>query len=359
MAEAGQYAATRNYDYGPQKRTNVSQLSFEIRHRALPEWKVIELILQHYSLDAVEKFVDEVLWRTYWKGWLEQHPSVFDNWLSALNLSDEFLEQTIGPGRNFPHACMNLWFDELVETGYLHNHARMWFASIWVHTYHYSWESGALLFHRYLSDADCGSNILSWRWVTGLQTKGKAYLAKAWNIEKFTDGRHRPLRPLATQAIEVLDETVAREAIDFGVRMSDAIKVDHHKWFLHEDDLNLPIDEDDLNHMSIRVLVPRKHYLGTRIVCDAQHRIKRRAIELLFKTKYNLEVQWITEHELKDGDCTWRAPCGLTRTTLDGHEKEVTLYDHRYDQVLWPHASKGFFNFKKHAYRELQELGLV
>jgi deoxyribodipyrimidine photo-lyase len=64
---------------------------------------------------------------------------------------------------------------ELVETGYLHNHARMWFASIWIFTLRLPWELGADFFLRHLLDGDAASNTLSWRWVAGLHTKGKHY----------------------------------------------------------------------------------------------------------------------------------------------------------------------------------------
>jgi deoxyribodipyrimidine photo-lyase len=79
-----------------------------------------------------------------------------------------------------------------VATGYLHNHARMWFASIWVFTLRLPWELGAAFFYEHLLDGDVASNTLSWRWVAGLQTPGKTYVARADNIAFYTDGRHVP-----------------------------------------------------------------------------------------------------------------------------------------------------------------------
>ena len=94
--------------------------------------------------------------------------------------------------------AMDAWTSELIETGYLHNHARMWYASIWIHTLKLPWTLGAEFFLRNLLDGDVASNTLSWRWVAGLHTVGKFYLAQKSNICKFTAGRLEVNIPLAT-----------------------------------------------------------------------------------------------------------------------------------------------------------------
>jgi len=68
----------------------------------------------------------------------------------------------------------------------------MWFASIWIFTLKLPWELGAAFFYEHLLDGDVASNTLSWRWVAGLQTPGKTYVARADNIAFYTDGRHVP-----------------------------------------------------------------------------------------------------------------------------------------------------------------------
>ena len=105
-----------------------------------------------------------------------------------------------GLRRHWEAACegrtgiegFDAWAQELAGTGYLHNHARMWFASIWIFTLRLPWELGADFFLRHLLDGDPASNTLSWRWVGGLQTAGKTYLARPDNIAAFTGGRYRP-----------------------------------------------------------------------------------------------------------------------------------------------------------------------
>ena len=100
---------------------------------------------------------------------------------------------------------------ELVDTGYLHNHTRMWFASIWIFTLGLPWQLGADFFYRHLLDGDAASNTLSWRWVAGLQTAGKTYLATASNISRYTEGRFSP-SGLATSARALVEEPLPSRA---------------------------------------------------------------------------------------------------------------------------------------------------
>ena len=81
----------------------------------------------------------------------------------------------------------NDWVDEIKKNGYLHNHVRMWFASIWIFTLNLPWQLGANFFMEHLLDGDPASNTLSWRWVAGIQTKGKNYLARKSNITKYSN----------------------------------------------------------------------------------------------------------------------------------------------------------------------------
>ena len=180
------YSKLRNFDYGPQNRNNISLLSPYISHRVLFEFDIVKSVLKKYPYIKVEKFIQEIFWRLYWKGWLELRPNVWNDFISSV--------ETIKTNQNYFDAingntdikCFNEWVLELKEHNYLHNHTRMWFASIWIFTLKLPWQLGAQFFLENLLDGDAASNTLSWRWVAGLQTKGKHYLAKSWNIEKFT-----------------------------------------------------------------------------------------------------------------------------------------------------------------------------
>ena len=200
------YAAGRNYDPGPETSGHVSKLSPWLRTRALNEWTVLARVLSMHSPSAAQKFIDEVCWRTYWKGWLALRPGVWTDYLEERDRLIRDFEKNVAYKNALAGKtgieCFDSWVWELLDTGYLHNHARMWFASIWIHTLRLPWALGADFFLRHLLDGDAASNTLSWRWVAGLQTKGKAYLARPDNIRKFTGGRFDPpAHQLATEPV--------------------------------------------------------------------------------------------------------------------------------------------------------------
>ncbi|WP_424974085.1 FAD-binding domain-containing protein [Dinoroseobacter sp. S124A] len=208
LPKAGaEYARKRNYSLPEQGHPHVSILSPYLRHRMLTEEEVVQATLGRHSASAAEKFVQEVFWRTYWKGWLERRPQVWTAYKAGLAQALNRVQSESGLRRGWEEACagrtgidgFDAWAQELVQTGYMHNHARMWFASIWIFTLRLPWELGADFFLRHLLDGDQASNTLSWRWVAGLQTQGKHYVARVANISKYTEGRHRPLHQLTAE----------------------------------------------------------------------------------------------------------------------------------------------------------------
>ena len=201
------YAEQRNSDGGPEAERSVSALSPYLRYRLLTEREVIAAALDRHGPEAAGKFISEVLWRTYFKGWLELRPAAWNRFLAERDAAQETMRHSGGLARAIASAeegrtgidGFDDWARELVSYGYLHNHARMWFASIWIFTLRLPWTLGADFFLRHLVDADPASNTLSWRWVAGLQMPGKTYLATADNIARYTGGRFNP-RGLAKEA---------------------------------------------------------------------------------------------------------------------------------------------------------------
>lgn len=196
-----QYTEHRNYDLGRGNHSRVSRLSPYLSHRLITESEVVHAVLKEHKPKDCESFVQEVCWRTYWKGWLEGRPQVYSSWLRLLAEDrrrwPEREDYQAAVAGKTGIECFDYWVNELKETGYLHNHARMWFASIWIFTLKLPWSLGAGFFLEHLLDGDAASNTLSWRWVAGLQTKGKNYVASAGNIRKFTKGRFDPEGQLA------------------------------------------------------------------------------------------------------------------------------------------------------------------
>ncbi len=196
------YGAKRNFDLGVGQHRFVSRLSPYIRHRLISEQEVVAAVLRAHSASAADKFIQEVCWRTYWKGWLEQRPQVWADYLADLDdvraglRTDDALAAELAAAERGDTgiACFDAWARELGGTSYLHNHARMWFASQRIFTLRLQWVLGADFFYRHLLDGDPASNTLSWRWVAGLHTRGKPYLARADNISTYTQGRFTPVR---------------------------------------------------------------------------------------------------------------------------------------------------------------------
>lgn len=179
------YARSRNHvipGHG-----NVSRLSPATRTRLLLETEIASAARAAHPAAAVEKFEQEIWWRLYWKGWLERRPSLWSDYRSdlyCLDWSERALEVSAGDSGV---AIMDCFAKELIRTGYLHNHARMWWASFWIHVEKLPWQLGADFFLRHLLDGDAASNTLSWRWVAGLHTRGKSYLVRRSNLERYVD----------------------------------------------------------------------------------------------------------------------------------------------------------------------------
>ncbi len=204
------YTRGRNVDRGPEDRSNVSALSPWIRRRMITEHEVVAAVLAQHGLVAAEKFIQEVYWRTYWKGWLELRPGVwrrFEDDHAALSASWQG-NRTLEAARRGETGieAFDQWTHELLETGWMHNHARMWYASIWIFTLRLPWQLGAGLFYDHLLDADPAANTLSWRWVAGLQTRGKHYLARAANIRDNTLGRFNPSGQVDEDADPIVED---------------------------------------------------------------------------------------------------------------------------------------------------------
>ena len=199
QAAAG-YARERNTDAGPAGDPTTSALSPYLRRRLVLEREAVAAAVGAHGRAGAERFVQEVFWRSYFKGHLETRPSIWADYLHQVEDGRARLAASSGMRRVYDEAVQGRtgidgfddWARELAEHGWLHNHTRMWFASIWIFTLRLPWALGADLFMRQLLDGDPASNTLSWRWVAGLHTRGKAYAARSENIRRYTQGRFAP-----------------------------------------------------------------------------------------------------------------------------------------------------------------------
>jgi deoxyribodipyrimidine photo-lyase len=248
VAHAGQDYADRRGQYAAvddAEAIGVSALSPYLRCGLLNKTDVLAPVIAAHGQDGADKFIAEVFWRTYWTGWLALRPARWQQYQQDVwRLADDVQTQS-GLRLRWEEACLGQTgiaaFDhfaiELARTGYLHNHARMWFASIWVHTLRLPWQLGAEFFLRHLLDGDPASNTLSWRWVAGIQTMGKPYLATSQNIAACTNGRFARTPGLAEDPADVTTDPHPEPLPLPALAMPDPGKVTG--LLLHPDDLDI------------------------------------------------------------------------------------------------------------------------
>ncbi len=205
-----QYDSFRNYDFSSSNEEQyVSQMSPYVSSGIINEIQILKKLSKNKIKS--DKYIQEIFWRVYWKGWLEHNEAIWFDYKNFLNSFDikKYKNYTLlikalkGETNITPY---DIWYKELKKTGYLHNHARMWFASIWIHYLGLPWQIGANLFLKNLLDGDIASNTLSWRWVAGTQTIGKKYIATVDNINKYSLGRFKPFNLPKLKNITITSE---------------------------------------------------------------------------------------------------------------------------------------------------------
>jgi deoxyribodipyrimidine photo-lyase len=180
----------------------VTRLSPYIRHGVLTLVEVRDAVLRRTRECAgSEKLINELGWRDYWQRlwrqlgdgiWRDQEP------LKTGHPPESYageLPPDVDTGCT-GLACMDGFIAELVATGWLHNHARMWLAAYLVHWRRIRWQVGAAWFLRHLLDGDPASNNLSWQWVAS-SFSHKPYFFNRANLERFSGGRFCTSCPLA------------------------------------------------------------------------------------------------------------------------------------------------------------------
>ena len=348
-----EYSKLRNFDFGPDDRSNISCLSPYITHGVINELEVIDKSLKKFSFAKNEKFIQEVLWRVYWKGWLELRPNVWSDYLKELNnLRNEFKKN-----QNYLNAiegktnieCFNQWVKELKENNYLHNHTRMWFASIWIFTLELPWQLGAEFFMQHLYDGDAASNTLGWRWVAGVQTQGKHYLASEWNIKKFTNNRFQNIQLNENASSIFNDKTYPINKKEF---------------------LNSQILEDKIllifeNNMTFEFSDFKEHKFKKILLISNEANRNIKLSEKVLKFKANLLENQKTRLIEKSINCETININDLKNITekvyalyptvsenlsfiQDNQLQNIKFLYRKLDQFSWQYCNKGFFNFKNY-----------
>jgi len=347
-----EYSKLRKFDFGPEKRNNISCLSPYITHGIINEKEVIQKTLSKFSFSKNEKFIQEVLWRTYWKGWLELRPNVWADYLIELNQIKNELQNN----KNYLSAiegktnieCFNEWVNELKENNYLHNHTRMWFASIWIFTLELPWQLGAEFFMKHLYDGDAASNTLGWRWVAGVQTQGKHYLASEWNIKKFTNNRFQNIKLNENAPPKISEKSYQIIKQDF----TNPQNIEEKNLLIFDNNLSFEITDFKEKNFKKIYLVSNKNEnrsiklseklvkFKSQLIEDQGQRLKNQSIDFQL-----IDISEVTNIENRYG---LYPTVGENLDYLNSNDINVSFLYRSLDQLAWQYCNKGFFNFKNY-----------
>jgi deoxyribodipyrimidine photo-lyase len=378
LPSAGQaYTRSRNIDFGPHDRSNVSALSPWLSRRLITEHEVVTAVISAHGFHRAEKFIQEVFWRTYWKGWLEMRPDVLTSFNQArLELQQSASTNTVLGSRlaiamngETGIACFDAWVGELRNLGWLHNHARMWFASIWIFTLELPWQLGADFFYKHLLDADAASNTLSWRWVAGLQTKGKHYLARASNIAANSANRFDPAGQLNESAMPLMETDQVVSPME--LPRSNPPLTNRVGLLLTQDDLNpesLPLSSHVVGAAGL-VFAPigtpdsPRNRFSYGAMSDCKERTRQKfGCPVCDVTSANDVVVWAKTLGVTQ-IVTGYAPTGLVAWQLNDISKSLAQENIELVQIVrdwdlraWPHARGGFFKLKEKLPMLIREL---
>ena len=346
------YSKLRNFDLGPEGRSNVSCLSPYITHGIINEKEIIKKSLDKFSFAKNEKFIQEVLWRTYWKGWLELRPNVWNDYLIELKkIREDFKDNkeylnAIEGKTNI--ECFNYWVNELKENNYLHNHTRMWFASIWIFTLELPWQLGAEFFMRHLYDGDAASNTLGWRWVAGIQTQGKHYLASEWNIKKFTNNRFQNIKLNENAPPKISEKNYSIIKQDF-INPQD---LEGKNLIIFENNLSFEITDFKENNFKKIYIVSVKNENRSIKLSEKSLRFKSLLIsdqkQRLKDNSIDCEIIDISEIKKIQNCCGLYPTVGENLDYLNSNNIKLDFLYRDLDRFSWQYCNKGFFNFKNY-----------
>ena len=194
------YGSTRNHLDGA-----VTRLSPYIRHGVMSVVDVRDRALEVSNAKDSEKFIQQLAWREYWQRLYKEFPrniwqdvEPYKTGFSPDDYQDE-LPEDISNGQTGV-ACIDGFIEELLATGYIHNHARLYLAGYICHWRRVKWQAGAAWFLTHLLDGDPASNNLSWQWAASTFSH-KPYYFNLENVSKFSgsdvDTRVDSNKPLA------------------------------------------------------------------------------------------------------------------------------------------------------------------
>jgi len=347
-SDISKYNAKRNFDFGVTNRSNVSCLSPYITHRLITEYEATKLVLKKYPFQKVDKFIQEIFWRIYWKGWLELRPKVWTDFIEDLKTIKEDENYLKAINSETEIECFNDWVNELKNFNYLHNHTRMLFASIWIFTLRLPWQKGAEFFMKHLYDGDAASNTLSWRWVAGIQTKGKNYLAQSWNISKFTNNKYKNVK-LNETALPIIDK---REYKISAVPIRKNEDSSDH-LIIFENEMHIDFFDHEKYKKIHFVLLGNENRsveLSTKVMDYKKNIIKSRLNKIKYKAEFLDENSFTNFSKTsKSFDVIYPSigeNFSFLKMLVKKDNLNINFITRKEDEFCWKFSNKGYFNFK-------------
>lgn len=163
-------------------------------------------ILSKNGARESSKLIQELAWRDYFQS---VHLSIGGDIFKSIKR-----EQDFGQYQDMPTAILegktgvriiDKAIAKLYNTGYLHNHERMWLAMLTCNVAGTSWQTGAAWMYYHLLDGDLASNTLSWQWVVGTFSS-KKYFANQENLNKYGLSDDKQFGTILDKSYEQLDQ---------------------------------------------------------------------------------------------------------------------------------------------------------
>lgn len=176
-----QYSKNRNFIDG-----DVSKLSPYISRGVISTLQVFKhIITKGYQFYKIEKFIQELAWRDYWQQiWIDKGILINSDLKNKQDgVKNKLIPKAIVNAKTSIKAIDNS-ITEFYKSGYIHNHLRMYIASLCCNVAKSHWKLPAQWMYYHLLDGDWGSNALSWQWVCGSNSH-KLYYANQNNINKY------------------------------------------------------------------------------------------------------------------------------------------------------------------------------
>ena len=222
------------------------------------------------------------------------------------------------------------------------------FASIWIFTLELPWQLGAEFFMQHLYDGDAASNTLGWRWVAGIQTQGKHYLASEWNIKKFTNNRFQNIKLNENAPPKISEKSYSIIKQDF----NNTRDIEEKNLVIFDNNLSFEItDFKENNFKKIYIVAVKNENRSIKLseksakfksllINDQQQRLKDNSIEC--------EVIDIGEIKNIENCCGLYPTVGENLDYLNSNNIKLDFLYRDLDRFSWQYCNKGFFNFKNY-----------